>query len=135
MAFFTRHAVTITMDTSTLGTGTAYTTDPVNGFIHSIRYIDTSIPASAHLSVTGEVTGTPVVTLADISTASPTWYPRVDTIGTTGGYNDYTTAAAELQRVKTPVAIANERVKLEITTSTSTGLGTETGKFYILVGG
>ena len=138
MSYFTRHVVDLTMDTSTNGTATAYTDEPVNGLIHSIRYIHGSLSTTCHLKVTGEVTGLPVLgELPDFNSsgASKTYYPRVDVCGATGGYDNYSTLAAETDRVKDRVAMAMERIKFEVTTSTSTGDNTGTGTFHVLVGG
>lgn len=138
MAYFTRHVVTLTMDTSTAGTATAYS-EPVNGKVHAIRYIHGDLSTTCHLQISGEVTGLPILGVIPDFTGtgvSRTYYPRVDVCGATGDYNIYdSTSTQETGRVKDYVALAQERIKLEITTSTSTGDNTGSGTFHILVGG
>lgn len=139
MAYFTKHVVTLTMDTSTAGTATAYS-DDVTGYIHCIRYIHNTsggLSTTCHLKVTSELTELPILgELPNFTTGdSKTYYPRVDVCNTTAGYNNYTTAANEIERVKDRIGIALERIKFEITTSSSTGDNTGSGTFYVLVGG
>jgi hypothetical protein len=141
MSYFERHVVTLEMDTSTAGTGSAYTNDPVNGCIHAIRYIhnsDNPLSTTCHLQITGEVTGMPILGVIPDFTGtgeSKTYYPRVDVCDTTAGYNNYSTLASASDRVKDRVGLAKERIKLEITTSSSTGDNVGSGTFHILVGG
>jgi len=140
MAYLTREVVTLTMDTSTSGTATAYS-NPVNGFVHAIRYIHSTsggLSTTCHIRATGEITGFPILgELPDfVSTGiSKTFYPRADVCGTTGGYDNYSTLAAETDRVKDKVGLAMERIKFEVTTSSSTGDNTGSGVFHVLVGG
>ena len=140
MSYFTRHVVTLSMDASTAGTGEAFTSEPVNSFIHSIRYVHSTsggLSTTCHLQISGEITGIPVLAIPDFvgTGESKTFYPRVDVCGSSAGYNNYTTAAAEIERVKDRVAIAQERLKFEITTSSSTGDNIGTGTFHVLIGG
>lgn len=139
MSYFERHEVTLTMDTSTNGTGTAYTNAPVNGYVHSIRYVHGSLSTTCHLRITGEKTGIPVIGVIPdfVGTGeSKTYYPRVDVCNTSGDYNIYdSTSTEETRRVKDRVGLAKERIKLEITTSSSTGDNIGTGTFHVLVGG
>jgi hypothetical protein len=139
MAYLTRHVVTLTMDTSTDGTATAYTDDVVNGFVHSIRYIHGDLSTTCHLQASGEVTGIPVIGVIPDFTGtgeSKTYYPRVDVCNSSGDFNIYdSTSTEETRRVKDKVGLALERIKFEITTSTSTGDNTGSGTFHVLVGG
>ena len=142
MAYLTRHVVTLTMDTSTNGTATAYTNGPVNGFVHSIRYIHSTsggLSTTCHLRATGDVTGLPVIGVIPdfIGTGeSKTYYPRVDVCNSSGDFNIYdSTSTMETGRVKDRVGMADERIKFEVTTSSSTGDNTGSGTFYVLVGG
>ena len=137
MSYFTRHVVDLTMDTSTNGSATAYS-EVANGYVHSIRYVHNSLSATCHLKITGEVTGLPILgELPDFTTGeNKIYYPRVDVCNTTGGFNIYdSTSTEETRRVKDRVALAMERIKFEITTSTSTGDNTGSGTFHVLVGG
>ena len=139
MAYFERHEVTLAMDTSTNGTGTAYTDTPVNGYIHSVRYMHGSLSTTCHLQVTGEKTGISVMGVIPDFTGtgeSKTYYPRVDVCNSSGDsifYDD--TSTMETRRIKDRVGLAKERIKLEITTSSSTGDNVGSGTFHILVGG
>jgi hypothetical protein len=139
MAYLTRHVVTLTMDTSTAGTATAYTDGPANGFVHSVRYIHGDLSTTCHLQVTGEVTGLPVIGVIPDFTGtgeSKTYYPRVDVCNSSGDFNIYdSTSTLETRRVKDKVGLAMERIKFEITTSSSTGDNTGSGTFHVLVGG
>jgi len=142
MAYLTRHVVTLTMDTSTAGTATAYTNDPVNGFVHSVRYIHSTsggLSTTCHLKAAGEVTGFPVIGVIPdfIGTGeSKTYYPRVDVCNSSGDFNIYdSTSTEETRRIKDKVGLATERIKFEITTSSSTGDNIGSGTFHVLVGG
>lgn len=138
MAYLTRHVVTLTMDTSTAGTATSYS-DPVNGFVHSIRYIHNDLSTTCHLQITGAITGLPVIGVIPDFTGTgenKTYYPRVDVCNSSGDFNIYdSTSTMETGRVKDKVGLAMERIKFEITTSTSSGDNTGSGTFHILVGG
>jgi hypothetical protein len=140
MAYFTRHVVIMTMDTSTSGTALAYS-EVVNGYVHAIRYIHSTsggLSTTCHLKVTGEVSGFPINEVADFTGTgeSKTYYPRVDVCNSSGDniFSD-DTSTMETRRIKDRVGLALERVKLEITTSSSTGDNTGSGIFHILVGG
>ena len=141
MSYFERKVVTLEMDTSTAGTGVGYS-EVVNGYVHSVRYIhDSSAPLSTtcHLRVTGERTGFPVLGVIPdfVGTGeSKTYYPRVDVCNSSGDYNFYdSTSTEETRRVKDKVALATERIKFEVTTSSSTGDNLGVGTFHVLVGG
>jgi hypothetical protein len=139
MSYFTRHVVALTMDTSTAGTATAYTNEPVNGLIHSVRYIHGDLSTTCHLYISGEATGFPVLGVIPDFTGtgeSKTYYPRVDVCNSSGDFNIYDdTSTMETARVKDRVALAAERIKFEVTTSSSTGDNIGSGTFHILVGG
>ena len=141
MAYFTRHVVTMVMDTSTSGTAEAYS-EPVNGYVHSVRYVHSTsggFSTTCHLKITGEVTGFPVLGVIPDFTGtgvSGTYYPRVDICNSSGDFNIYdSTSTEETRRIKDKVGLATERIKFEITTSTSTGDNTGSGIFHIMVGG
>jgi hypothetical protein len=142
MAYFTRHVVNLTMDTSTAGTATAYTDEPVNGYVHAIRYVHSTsggLSTTCHLKVSGENSGIPVIGVVPDFTGtgeSKTYYPRVDVCNSSGDFNIYDdTSTMETRRVKDRAALALERVKFEVTTSSSTGDNTGSGTFHVLVGG
>jgi hypothetical protein len=141
MAYFTRHVVTMTMDTSTAGTATAYT-EVTNGYVHAIRYIHSTsggLSTTCHLRAAGEVTGFPVLGVIPDFTGtgeSKTYYPRVDVCNSSGDFvisDD--TSTLETRRTKDKVGLALERIKFEVTTSSSTGDNTGSGVFHVLVGG
>ena len=138
MAYFERNVVSLTMDTSTAGTGAAYTEQLVNGYVHSIRYVHDSLSTTCHLQISGEITGIPILAIPDFvgTGESKMFYPRADICNSSGNYNIYdSTSTEETRRVKGIIAIAQERLKFEITTSSSTGDNTGSGTFHILVGG
>lgn len=138
MAYFERNVVTLEMDTSTNGTGTAYTGQLINGYIHSIRYVHGSLSTTCHLQISGEITGIPVLAIPDFTGTGENmmFYPRADICNSSGNYNIYdSTSTEETRRVKGRIAIAQERLKFEITTSSSTGDNIGAGIFHVLIGG
>lgn len=129
MSRLTRHVVSVTTDSD--GAATGYTDVPVNGFIHSIRYIpDGSSPldTNADVDITGEATGIVVLDDDNIGTSAYTVMPR---FATTDQTNTASLYASGGEPVEDRVGIANERLKVVI----ASGGDTLTGVFHILVEG
>lgn len=128
MARFTRHVVSVTTDAS--GDVTAYTTDPVNGYVHSIRYLPGSaaLDTGADVDITGEVTGIVVLNDDNIGTSAYTVMPRMATQDETNTASLY---AAAGEPVEDRVAIAGERIKVVV----ASGGDTKSGAFHIVVEG
>ena len=120
------HIVTLT--TIADGSGTAYTTLGVNGRVLQIRYVKLGSGGydnGSTMTISGETTGTAIWTEAAVN-ASATRVPRQATHTTAGVAATYDGTRAVLE----PVYLANERIKVQI----SSGGNVKTGTYYILVG-
>lgn len=123
--FVKRHTVTVT--TTTAGTGTAYT-PAVTGRVLQIQYVK---PASSSFSdgvdfaVTLETTGTSVWSESNVN-ASCTRYPRVQPHTSAGVAMTYDGKYP----IPEYVYVANERVAIAV----SSGGSTTTGTFYVWIG-
>jgi len=78
-----KKSVTVTL--STLGVGSTYFADSLNGKVHSIyASINKAVGAGSKLTVTGESTGKRLLLLLDPSTLGSYNYPRVPVCNTSG---------------------------------------------------
>lgn len=121
--FGNRQTVTITTNAS--GAGTGYT-DVVNGRILHIRYVKTDFDNGSTFTVTGETTGASIWTESSVN-ASAERLPKQPThslLGVAALYASGGTAVLDY------VVIANERIKIAVTS----GGNTKTGTFHITVG-
>lgn len=120
-----RHVVSVTTDAS--GDVTAYTGAAVDGEILSIRYVPhatTPLDTGGDITITGEDSATPVITITNIGTAAVNYAPRQATHSTTGVAALYAAAGTA---VNDRIAIANERIKVVVVT----GGNAKLGKFHI----
>lgn len=121
------HVVDIVTDASGNGTGH---TSVVSGYVESIRYVKSDYANNVTLAVTGETTGTPILSLAaGQMDASVTKNPRLAVHAVTDGAAlVYTT---DNKPVVDKIAIAGERIKLVV----AAGGNAKTGTFYVTVSG
>lgn len=122
-----RHEVSITVDAS--GNGTGYT-PIVSGYVHAIRYVpDGTSPyaTGVDVTVTGDVSGVPVVTVTDAGTSALSLYPRAATASVANAASLY---AAGGTAVTDRIMLAGERIKIVLAQA---GNAT-TGKFHVYVG-
>ena len=128
MAFLQRFDFTLTVNAG--GAGTIFSAGPVMGEIRQISYVpDGSFPLAtgAVLTITGEVSATPLITITGIGTVAVTFAPRQATHTTAAAAALYAAAGiAVLDRI----ALAGERIKVVI----SGGGVSMTGQLTILVG-
>lgn len=120
-----RHTVSIT--TAAGGAGTGYSSR-LSGRIHSIRYVphgSTPYAATVDITITGETTGTPILSLTDVSAAF-TYRPRAATHDVAGAASLY---AAGGEPVEDKIALAQERVKIVLAQGGDAKIGT----FYVTV--
>ena len=119
-----RHTVAVTSDAS--GDATDYTSEPVNGVVHAIRYVRTDLATGVDFVITGAVSGIAILSVSNVAT-STTWYPRAATCDVTGVASLY---AAAGEPVETGVPVCDEPIKIV----TDEGGATLSGTFYIYVG-
>lgn len=117
-----RDSVTVT--TASDGTATAYSGRTFNGRIVAIRYIKTDFANGVDFTITTETTMQTVWTQSDVN-ASVMKYPATTMHLTTGA--DATHNGTHV--VVTPIAICNERIKIDI----AQGGDTKTGTFDLIV--
>lgn len=121
MAYIERHTVSVTTDAS--GDATAYTEQPVNGYIHSIAYTKhatTPFDAGVDFDVTLEDSGVVVWNEDDVD-ASAHPYPRAATHDTVGVASLY---AAAGEPVEDRIVVANERIKIVVAAGGNAKVGT-----------
>ena len=116
---------TVTVTLSTLGAGSGYST-AMNGLIHGIKTtISKAVGANSKIIITGESTQKTILTVANPRTLGAYFYPRTPIHGTTGNALSSSGMSREL------VALANERIKVNVTSSS--GLDGETATVVLNV--
>ena len=68
--------ITTPIVTTSGGAATVFLGSNIRGFLVSIKYIPGSIATGADLTITGETSGTPILTKANAGTADVFYYPR-----------------------------------------------------------
>ncbi|RYC10068.1 hypothetical protein [Ciceribacter ferrooxidans] len=117
-----RYKVTVT--TAADGTATAYT-PRLSGEVHAVHYVKTDFADGVDFTITSEATGQGIWTDTNIN-ASEVVQPRVPTHDQTGAALLY---AAGGTAVADRIAVANDRIKIEV----AQGGDTKVGTFHILV--
>ena len=128
MAYLTRHVVDITTDAN--GDATAYTAEPVNGFIQAIRYVaDGTSPYdnTADFTITTEASAQAVLTATNVA-ASASYYPRAATASVANAAALYAGGGASVNDV---IPVAGERIKIIV----AQGGNVKLGRFHVYVGG
>lgn len=121
--YATLHSVALTTDGS--GAATGYST-PVNGRIHTLRYVKTDFADGVDFVVTLERTGEAVWSESDVN-ASATRAPRQATHGVDGSASLY---AATGEPVEAFIVAAGDRLKVVV----ANGGDTKTGTLHFVVG-
>lgn len=116
----------VTVTTASDGTATAYSGRTFRGRIVAIRYSKTDFANGVDFTITTEGSGQTIWTQSDVN-ASVTKYP---------GTTMHTTAGADATHngthvIVTPVAVINERIKIQV----AQGGDTKTGTFQLVVDG
>ena len=125
--FLERHEVAITVDAS--GNGTGFT-PVVSGQVQAIRYVPdggTPYATGVDVTITGEVSGLPVLTVTDLGTVATQFYPRAATVSPANAANLYAAAGTG---VVDRIPVAGERLKIALAQG---GVST-TGKFHVYIG-
>ena len=122
MSYIQRVSVSVTTDAS--GDATAYS-EVVTGKVISAQYVKSTFDDGIDAAITGEATGTAIMTWTDVN-ASATVMPRAATHGVTGVAATYDGTRAVLE----PVALAAERIKIVV----AQGGNAKTGTFHFLIG-
>jgi len=122
------HAVAVTTNSS--GVATGYT-PPMSGRILSISYVPhgtTPLDTGAVITITGNTTAIPIVTITSLGTAARTVTPRQAT-------HDVAAAAALYagggSAVLAEIPVADEAVKVAV----ASGDNTKSGTFYVTFDG
>jgi hypothetical protein len=118
-----RHVVAIT--TASDGTATGYT-PALTGRVLAIHYVKTDFADGVDFTITSEATGETIWSQLNVN-ASASCYPRAATHGTDGAAALY---AAAGQAVREPIALANDRVKIQI----AQGGNAKSGTFHVVIG-
>ncbi len=113
--------VPIAVDAS--GNQTTYS-NVVNGSILSISYVvdgTNPLATGADLTITGETSGIPIITITDIGTSSVSYAPRMATCDTVGAALLY---AAAGKPVTDRITLAGERIKVVVAQGGTSKVGT-----------
>ena len=115
---------TLSVDITTAagGTSTDYVGLKVTGKIWAIQYTFVDMAATVDFTITGETTGLPVLTVADVAQADTAWFPRIVP-------NKQTDASAFTNESGEPPRVCGERIKVATAGGGDTKQGTLT--FYI----
>lgn len=114
-----------TVTLSTLGAYTGYSSEHLNGLIREVHVqVSTSTPTSALLTITSTSTGNVILKAKDPG-AGTYYYPHRLAQGTTG--------AAIASSGPAPIALVNDRLRLNF--SSSSGIGSETVTMRMLLDG
>jgi hypothetical protein len=108
----------------------AYSSLPANGEIRGIQYVPDGtnpLATGAVVTVTGETTGIPVITITGIGTVAATFAPRVATCSIANAASLYAAAGTA---VTDRIALGPERLKVTI----SSGGATKVGTLYFVIG-
>jgi hypothetical protein len=111
--FVERHDITLAVDGS--GNGTFFSPAPVNGgCVQQVRYVPDGtnpLATGAVVTITGEETGLPILTVTGIGTVAATFAPRQPTHSQAGAANLFASGGTA---VDDRIAIAGERLKVTV---------------------
>ena len=111
--------VTVKTDivTDASGDATVYLANgkTINGLLMSMKYIPGSIATGADLTITGETTGRPILTVTDAGTSNVFYYPRAL-------LNEVADASAGISGTEI-IPIVNERIKVVVAQGGNGGAG------------
>jgi len=122
MSYVQRVAVTVT--TAADGSATAYS-EVLTGRLSQVRYVKTDFADNSTFAITAEATGETLWGESNVN-ASATRAPRQATHSTAGAASLYAAAGAA---VNDKIALANDRIKIAITS----GGDTKTGVFHFVL--
>ncbi len=116
-----RLTVPIAVDAS--GNQTVYS-DLVSGQVLAVYYVvdgTNPLATGADFTITGDLTGAPIITITNIGTSSIGYLPRAATCDATGAASLYAAAGTA---VTSPVTLANERIKIVVAQGGTSKVGT-----------
>lgn len=122
MSYARRLAIPVT--TAADGSATAYS-ETVTGLLSQIRYVKTDFADGVDFTITAEATGETLWAQQDVN-ASATVAPRQATHTTAGAAALYASGGVA---VLAPIALANDRIKIEI----ASGGDTKSGTFHVVL--
>ena len=99
------------------GSATVFSDNARTGRVHIVRYL-LGDSADPDLTITGEDSGTAILTDASVGAASVTWYPRTVKDKSADG-----TAGADTNETEMP-ALFMERIKIVVANGDAGGIGT-----------
>ncbi len=117
--------ITIPVTTDTNGDATAYSDVIPAGYLSQIRYVKTDFANGSSFVITAEATGESLWSESSVN-ASATRAPRQPTHSTAGAAALYASGGVA---VNDKIAIANDRIKIVI----SSGGATKSGTFHFLI--
>lgn len=129
--FIERHVVTLTVDAS--GDLTTYTSANVTGRILEMRLVQPGsggLDTGADITITGETTGTAILTITNQGATSTTYRPRGSVIPITATGAGTAMNYAATFPIEEYIYIANERIKVVV----AAGGNALTATLHILVG-
>jgi len=112
------HSVTATLTVNADGDATVYLGTRIRGCILAIKYVPGTLATGTDLVITGETSGIPILTAANVGTSTVWYHPRAFASKNTTG------AAATDAFVKIP--ILNERIKVVVDEGGASKEGTMT---------
>jgi hypothetical protein len=118
--------VTLTTDVS--GAAAGYT-PTCSGFVLGVRYVPGTLPidTGATVTITGNVSGIPIITITGLGTSPLTVHPRAAAVSVANAPLYYSGTAP----VGVRIPIADEAVKIVV----ASGASTKSGTFFVYVDG
>ena len=117
---------TIVVTTSAGGVATGYSSRAVTGKIKNISYVPGDLLTGSDITVIGETSLIPIITITDLGVAAVSFAPRMATCDVAGAASLYASGG---EPVETEILIVNERIKLSV----AQGGDTKSGTFVVVL--
>ena len=108
------HTTSVDITTDSSGDATVYLGSAIRGYLVALKYTRGDIATGGDLTITGETSGTPILTVAN-ATSDAYWYPRAPANKVAD--NSAITDSAEL------IPIVRERIKVVVAQGGATKSG------------
>jgi len=109
------HKTSVDITTDSSGDATVYLGSAIRGHLVALKYAPGTIATGGDLTITGETSGTPILTVTNAGTSNAFWYPRAPANKVAD--NSAITDSAEL------IPIVRERIKVVVAQGGATKSG------------
>ncbi len=132
MPWINRTRLTISVTATGGAAQTFYTSSVVNGYVAAVRWTlgATAISTAAHVAITAEQSGLDIMQAT--ATGAVTWYPRVPANSTANAAFGGVTGAGAAPGVPVMIPVADERIKVVVTSGGAASSPVTGGRTAIL---